>query len=400
MKSKPNLSLVRSRDLQQNIALLASVESSDAPFVSCYLDLSQGDSGHRRFLEQRAESLRQTLHGAARADFEHALALIESALDADLHPRAQGMALFARGPRGGRFFLAMQFAVPVQNSLSVYPAPDIYSLLALKHSYDRYVLVLTRPDWLQVIEVSLGAATVRAWAVNRGSRASDNGLDRQRSAAAGPNSAQAWVARQAPMVQRLLQTGGRSHWILAGDPELAEQLSSQLPLAVRARLVDLLPIPASWTQQQLVAAALRRFIAFRESEAQYTAASVVRGVRYRGLAVAGALASLEALREGRADTLIMSRDYHPESGWVCTRCGEGCIGKRRPAYCPACSGGVQALYVRTELLRLAGRQDVAFELVNSDQLRYLGGVGCLLRAPAESRGQPGPRAFNSLDLVA
>jgi hypothetical protein len=43
---------------------------------------------------------------------------------------------------------------------------------------------------------------------------------------------------------------------------------------------------------------------------------------------------------------------------------------------------------------------VRVELVNSDELRHLGGVGCLLRAPAEPLAMPEPAAGRRLDLVA
>ena len=73
------------------------------------------------------------------------------------------MAIFVRGTFGGSFMLPMQFAAPLPNWIAVYPTPNIYHLVELKDNYHRYVVLLAKPDRACILEVNLGAATIRAW---------------------------------------------------------------------------------------------------------------------------------------------------------------------------------------------------------------------------------------------
>ena len=69
-----------------------------------------------------------------------------------------------------------------------------------------------------------------------------------------------------------------------------------------------------------MAATLSAFVEWEEQESQAVAARFVQGIRTQGLAVAGATACLDALRQRRADTLLLVRDHLPEPGWHCTAC--------------------------------------------------------------------------------
>ena len=108
-------------ELKQHVTLLASVEESDAPFISCYLNLEDEPDSWRKTLDDRADILRRLLKGHKLTDFEEALGKIKAWLATDLLPEAQGAALFVRGTSGGAFMPPMQFAVPLPNWVAVYP---------------------------------------------------------------------------------------------------------------------------------------------------------------------------------------------------------------------------------------------------------------------------------------
>ena len=69
-------------DLQRQIGLLACVDQTHAFFVSCYLNLEQGETGYRKVLEDRAHAVRKTLDGEARSDFDAAIDQIRDYLTA------------------------------------------------------------------------------------------------------------------------------------------------------------------------------------------------------------------------------------------------------------------------------------------------------------------------------
>jgi len=377
-------------ELRRQIGVLACTDETEALFVSCYLNLEQGEAGYRKALEDRASVLRAALGGDARADFEAAKDQIEAYLAAKLRPGAKGVALFARQFRAGAFFLPMQFAVPVPDWIAVDPSPYIYHLMALKDTYHRYVVMIATQGWVRITEVSLGSATVQAWTeqprlrerVGREwTKAHYESHRRERTSL--------FLKEQIKLLERLMAAGGHTHLILAGDPRLTGEIRRALPKSVTAKLVDTIPAASRDAQEDVVAATLSAFVEWEEQESQAVAARFVRGIRTQGLAAAGAAACLDALRQGRADVLLLARDHLPEPGWRCAACGAMRIERDAPAACPEC--GKQALRpidATEELVRLAGQRDCPVEVVEyCDPLMALGGVGCLLRYRETTRRQ-------------
>ena len=126
------------------------------------------------------------------------------------------------------------------------------------------------------------------------------------------------------------------------------------------------------------------FQAVVEKEQQESLAAVERlqkEICSHGLAVAGSRASLQALKCGQVDLLVMATEYEPEPAWMCTDCYSAEVQLSRPAVCPCCGGPrTRELDIKEELVRLAELDGCAVEIVHdSEILMRLGGAGCLLR---------------------
>ena len=63
-------------ELKRHIALLSSVEETDASFVSAYINLEHGSMSWRKTLDERARILRRILKGDDLVDFEEAVGKI------------------------------------------------------------------------------------------------------------------------------------------------------------------------------------------------------------------------------------------------------------------------------------------------------------------------------------
>jgi len=161
------------------------------------------------------------------------------------------------------------------------------------------------------------------------------------------------------LVERLVRAGGHDNLILAGNPVLAEHMRTQLSLPPKTRVLDVLSMPANTSLQDAAAAALNVFVEFEESESRAIAARLVGGVRRRGLAVTGGLASLQALRQGAADMLVIAKGFGPDPLWGWEHGDRTQIQERAPD-------------LRAELVRVAGQQSIPVEVADSDELRYVG----------------------------
>ncbi len=140
--------------------MLACIDETQAPFVSCYLDLEQGRAGYQEVFEDHAIAMRCILGHEACPDFDAGISQMRDYLAEELRPGAQGVALFSRHSRGEAFLLPMQFAAPLPNWIAVYPTPNLFHLMALKDNYHRYVVLLANQAWVRILEANLGAATI------------------------------------------------------------------------------------------------------------------------------------------------------------------------------------------------------------------------------------------------
>ena len=108
---------------------------------------------------------------------------------------------------------------------------------------------------------------------------------------------------------------------------------------------------------------------------------MVSQIHTHGLAVAGTYGTMQALKSGQADFLVIAKSYDPGMGWECRLCGmiELTLPQSEPV--PGLPVGWSREFdIREEMVRLAGRLECGVEVVeHSDVLMNLGGVGCLLR---------------------
>ena len=375
-------------ELKQQITLLASVEASDAPFISCYLDLDNGQTGWREVLDERARILRRILKDDDLADFEEALGKIEAWLSNDLLPEAKGAAIFARGTCGGSFMLPMQFAAPLPSRIAVYTTPNIYHLIELKDYYHRYVVLLALPNRACIVAVNLGAATIQAW-IDQSELRTRVGSEwaRIHYHVNHAHRGDRFVHEKVEVLKQLMHAGGHTHLILAGDPEITARVRHAMPNDLADKLIDVAPASERDSQTEVIILTLSSFIEHEEHEHRTIVERLIEGLLNQNLAVAGSAATLDALRRGEVDTLVMASSYQPGPGWTCTACRA--IGTEPPetSVCPQCGNpSARPMDVREKLTHLAGQLELPVEVVDHcDELMSLGGVGCLLRTHLDTQ---------------
>ena len=385
-------------ELSQQIKLLASVEESDGFFVSCYLSLDDRSAVWLETLDERARILRRILQGNALADFEESMNKIEVWLATELLPEARSAAVFVRGTFAGAFFLPMQFSAPLPNWVAVYPTPNIYHLMELKDNYHCYVVLLAMTDRVCILEVNLGASTMQAWA-DRSELRVRVGSEWTRTHYQ-VNQAQRgdqFIPEKIAILEQLMNAGGHTHLILAGEAELTEQIRRVLPNDLLSKLVDVIPVGERDHESDVVMATLSSFLEHEEQESRSIAERLVDGLRRQTLAVGGSAATLDALHWGEVDTLVIASAYRPDPGWFCKTCRAIGVDTLHLSECSRCGeSSVGPVDLREAMVRLAGQLGRPVEVVeHSDELMALGGVGCLLRTHLDTK-----RAHDGSQFVA
>ena len=395
MKQSARPSVARLSELQQLIALLASAQPSGRLVVSCYLNTSQGNAQLEAFVRERAAPQIARLPAQQRNRVEHCINLITARLAADLPPRTRGLAMFVADDKRAPVLIDMPFAVPLRNSLTIAPSPDLLPLIQLKELYGRFMIVLARPEGLQVSEVNLGDVELKLWAANPDQRMA--GTDRPTPGRQVTTSSAA-MRKQVRLIERSVNQGGACPLFLAGDVDTMQAIRDLLAPSSIARLVGALPIAADHSLSRTAAVCLRALMAFETRRAHGLATRILRDIGHHGLAVSGAEASLDAMRQGIVDTLLVSSDYRPDPAWVAADVDDHmpASGRHTARY----GDEREALNLRLELIRLAGRDRIPVEFADDATLDGLGGVACVLRDYPEAVTQTCPPRRGTLDMVA
>ena len=367
--------------LQQRIRELATLPETDAPVISCYVEIAKGRVKDRKVFEHQLRSIQDGWEGSRRQDLAKARQRIEAHLANELLTDTKGAAVFSRA--GDQpYFLPLQFRVPLPNWVAADGTPNIYHLVELKDTYHRYVVMLCSETRARILEVNLGSVTAQLWKERPELR---QRVGREWTKEHYQNHrrdrTERFVKEKVEVLEKLMSAGGHSHLILAGHPTMTSRVRSKLPKHLAEKLVDMVPAPLEAADTDIVKATLASFIEQEEKESRAAADEVERQIRVGGLAVSGTEASLQALRRQQADMLVVARSYSPEPGWRCATCDSMGSQAERPKTCPECNlADLQDLDIKEIMVKLAKQQGCTVEVVRQDEpLTRLGGVGCLLR---------------------
>jgi ribosomal protein L7Ae-like RNA K-turn-binding protein len=371
MMLRKRKALTENDAVASELALLSTIEPSEAAFVSCYLDTRVGKSACLQFVNDQARSVSAQLEGRALLDFQSAATMVARQVERNWRADSQGMALFARSITGGRYLSVLHTAAPLRDSMTVYRVPQILPLLELQYTAPAFTLLQAREGTVQVLDVDAQQARPRAMAVGLRSQQRLRGAVRE---ALHPTngSSLAWLKRP---LQRLRPILARSvsPMVLAGDADTLDAVSSALPRRIAAHLADTVSIPRRLDERAGIDHVRQHVMQTRRMLAKQLAARLVQATSARGAAATGPFAAQQALQEGSAGTLVVAAD-----------------------------ASTHAVFwdARIELSRLAQQQGVPVVVADSDELRHLGGIGCLLTQRTETRAEPQPVRYGTLDLVA
>jgi len=368
-------------DLNAHVRALAILPDTDVPMVSCYLGITRGRLSRPAAFEERVRDLLSALSGRKRQDLQNAIKVIRSYISSRLLSDASGVAVFSRAG-GQRFFLPLQFRVPLPDWMAVDTVPNIYHLVELKDTYDRYVVVLCSKEDVRILEVNVGGVTKDLWRKlpelreRLGRECTKLRYQRHRR-----HHGLRFFREQAMLLERVVSAGRYCHLILAGHPAATALMWAALPRGVAAKVVDRIPASSRTPLADIVEASISAFVAEEERESQGVAERLVGQLCRGGLATVGTRASLRALSQGRADVLVLTAEHSQPPVRTCQVCHLLQEKVRGLSACPECGSEEWREFTpKEEMVRLAEQTGCGVEVVNqSEALTRLGGVGCLLR---------------------
>lgn len=296
---------------------LAHFDSGDALVLSVYLDMrphggSPAIRPSQTMLTDRFRQIEKTLlpRGAALDNFRLDANRVQHFLDEHAGPWLQGVAIFACNSH--QLFEVIETGTPFENQVALEPFPDLFQLARLIDEQETAVVALVDTN------------TTRLFVTRSGFLEEVSGLDddpfayRQRNTGGlnhkqyqrrVGNQREAFARETASTLEELVTQEGAKQVILAGDavaiPLLHRALSPRLEPLIHEEVLRLdIRTPHHEVLREIVPILAQ----VEEEKSHARADQLVEEVRAQGLGVVGQQETLDALKHGQADVLVLAEE--------------------------------------------------------------------------------------------
>ena len=366
---------------EASIKELAGFKSTDAPVLSCYLDIDGRRKIRPKDYHLELESLSKSFLASHQGlDLDADLAAMSKHVRTELDRQGvRGLAMFSCASMG--FWRAIPLPVPVASRLSVNQSPAIGPLEAILHDLEPLGVLLVDRQRARLFVFQFGEIVERTELFE----ALPRDYDRRDDASRGSREreqhhidelAHQHLRHSADTVFELFQRKGFGRLSIGATDEVYAAVEHELHPYLRDRLAPRIHVPVAANETEIARAAMAiEQLVEREHEAAMV--SKLRDAIGSGSkGVADLAPVLTALNERRVATLLVSNGFS-ESGWICS-CGALAV---RGPNCPMDGAEMERVDdVVSEAVDAAiheGAQIVTCES-NAD-LDVLGRIGALLR---------------------
>jgi len=285
------------------------------------------------------------------------------------------------------FWRAYSLAVPVRSRVRVSDRPHMKPLADMLDSYGGYGVVLIDKQGARFFHFHLGELSEQDGMFGESVRHTKRGGGSQSPGRRGG------VAGQTGYVEEVTDRNMREaveaaiHFfseknirriVIGGKKDNVAQFRNQLPKAWQSLVIGSFPISMTATQNEVLERAMQIGEEAEERREALLARTVVtNSAKGRG-AVVGLQDTLDAIREGRIQTLLI-RDGYRASGNRCTSCGY--LSSQPLETCPFCEGRVEQIPDAVELaVRNVMQSGGEVEVLRADQtVKGFELIGALLR---------------------
>ncbi len=310
--TQPGPDQARLRDLLRR---LAEATSTDAPILSCYLDVRPEAQAERpgvrnelRPARDRLERIGETLepHTPARESFDADRARIEELLDSDELNDADGVAVFACSAIG--LWEAVRSAEPFDTEVHAGPTAELFGLARMLDDQVSAVVALVDTNTCRLFVTRRGALVER-------SGPDEDPAEHRRTDVGGWSQARyqrhvdmqdkRFAREAAEAIGRLVAREKPATVILAGDERIVPILEGELDEPVRALVDHVARMEMRSSPDEVAAEVAPVLSALEAAQDQELADRVVGEARARDMGVLGVNRTMEALEMGQVDELVI-----------------------------------------------------------------------------------------------
>ena len=360
-----NLGNEKMNDLNELIRELS--EMYDADSRDTYISLYINKDKNVKFLERRERACKSLLSGEEQKNFTNTMEEIKEFLNKNAD---NTLAIFASHKHN--FLKYVLLPIEVNNSLIVDSSPYIRPLARIQDEWESFTLILLNSNYAKISSVSLGS-------VDREKNLSSNIMNKHRKG--GMSQARFQRLRKGAIhtffseVEEALEKIADKQIVLAGPGQAKLQFQDMLSKHLAKRIVEVIDIDIDDEQQLLKESA--RLISKREEQKSHDVVQQLKSeILKDGLAAYGSDDTLQAVKNGQVELLIVEKDYKLK-GCLCEHCQLLKVGSVKN--CPNCGGSTSQVDVIEEILEFGKRTGAEIEFTDDEEISRLGHIGAILR---------------------
>jgi peptide subunit release factor 1 (eRF1) len=370
--------------IQQALRDLGSIQHSEHPVLSVYLDWVVDSSGQRQALTVLGRELDRVAaersdEGDSRASFEADRARIEAYLATEAPKEARSLAIFACNASG--LWGAIPLPVALETQVLVAATPQLFTLARVVDDYEPFAVAVAEGQEAQIYVLSLEGSTQvdDTEAREEINRVKVGGWSQLRYHNHTGFVLQLHMNDMATALQDAVDRYHAQHVVILANDSIKGNIRKALPAQLQERVVELGAHQRTDDPEQLFAALAPLMESVEREQEQALLERLADQLASKGgLAFAGEQDVAQALLKGQVDTLVLSADYAGGPGAECPTCGLLRPGQRQR--CPYDGSEMRPVELREALVGHTLRQGGRVEVVGIEgALVEHGGVAALLR---------------------
>lgn len=352
-------------DLNEFIKELSEVYDSDSR--DTYISLYLSNCIDEKFIERRIKACRTALKGEDRKNFIDTMEDIKRVLKKNIW---NNIAVFSS--KKHNFLKFISLSVPVENLLVADSSPYLRPLARIIDEWESFTLLLISTNYAKIFSISLGAIDrERNLSADIMNKHKKGGWSQARFNRLRRGAIQAFFSE----VKDALIHIADEHIILAGPGQAKIQFREMLPKNIRDNIVEIIDVSID-DEKELVKESLHLISNKEQDESHEAVAHLKEEILKDGLAVYGVKETLDAVKNGQVELLLIEKDYKLR-GWICENCQIVEEGSQKK--CPYCGKTTSEVDVLEEILEFAERTNAKIEFTDDEELANLGHVGAFLR---------------------
>lgn len=251
-------------------------------------------------------------------------------------------------------------------------SPYIRPIARINDEWESFTMVLVSSNYAKIYSISLGKIEdTKKLSADIMNKHKKGGCSQARFNRLRKGAISSFLSEVVEALQKIAD----ERIIIAGPGTAKNQFIDMLTKDIKDRIVDIIDINID-DENKLLKESIHLISEKEQRKSQEAVQHLKEEILKDGLAVYGLEETLNAVKNGQVELLIIEKDYKPR-GWICENCQVVEEGIKNT--CPYCGKKTSEVDVLEEILEFAERTDAEIEFTEDKEITNLGHIGGILR---------------------